>query len=276
MLDAVIVGAGPNGLTAAVTLAQAGLRVRVVEAADRVGGGARTEELTVPGFRHDVCSAVHPFGIGSPALAALPLADHGLAWIHPDLPLAHPLPDGSAAVLARSVDETAASLGRDGGAWRRLVGPFVGRWPDLADEVFRPMAMRPPRHPLLLARFGARALWPFTVAARAFREERARVLLAGIVAHAIAPLGTPLGTAPGLMLALAGHAVGWPVARGGSQAIADALASYLRTLGGEIETGVRVTALDRLPPARAYLLDVSPRDLGVIAGDRLPAGYRRR
>src|SRR5919106_559121 len=169
MLDAVIVGAGPNGLTAAVTLAQAGLRVRVVEAADRVGGGTRSEELTLPGFRHDVCSAVHPFGVGSPALAALPLADHGLAWLHPELPLAHPFPDGSAAVLARSVEETAASLGGDARAWRRLVGPFLGRWPELAAEVLRPVAMRAPRHPLLLGRFGARGLWPFSVAARAFR-----------------------------------------------------------------------------------------------------------
>jgi phytoene dehydrogenase-like protein len=276
MLDVAVVGSGPNGLTAAVTMAQAGLSVRVFEAADRLGGGTRTEELTLPGFRHDVCSAVHPLGVGSPALAALPLADHGLEWVHPDLALAHPLLDGSAAVLARSVDETAASLGRDGRAWRALVQPFLGRWPELAAEILEPLTMGVPRHPVLLARFGLRAIWPVQLTTRAFREDRARLLLAGIAGHAIAPLSSPLTTSVGLMLAVAAHEVGWPVARGGSQAIADALASYLRSLGGEVETGVPVTALDQLPPARAYALDVMPRELATIAGDRLPGRYRER
>jgi phytoene dehydrogenase-like protein len=274
MLDAVVVGSGPNGLTAAVTLAQAGLQVRVFEAADKAGGGTRTEELTLPGFRHDVCSAVHPFGVGSPALAALPLADHGLEWIHPQLALAHPLLDGSAAVLARSVDETVASLGRDDRTWRRLVGPFLGRWRELAGDVLGPIGMRLPRHPVLLARFGARAVWPVQWAARVFREDRTRMLLAGIAGHAIVPSSSPLTTSVGLMLALAAHEVGWPVARGGSQAIADSLISYLESLGGGVETGALVTALDQLPLARAYLFDVMPRDLAAIAGNRLPDRYR--
>src|SRR5918994_1404690 len=215
VLDAVVVGSGPNGLTAAVTLAQAGLQVRVVEAADRVGGGTRTEELTLPGFRHDVCSAVHPLGVGSPALAALPLAEHGLEWIHPELALAHPLLDGSAAVLARSVDETVASLGRDEHAWRRLVGPFLGRWPELAAEILEPVTMGLPRHPLLLARFGLRALWPVQLAARAFREDHTGMLLAGIAGHAIAPLSAPLTTSVGLMLAGAPPRGGWAGGPGG-------------------------------------------------------------
>jgi len=274
MLDAVVVGSGPNGLTAAVTLAQAGLQVGVFEAADKSGGGTRTEEVTLPGFRHDVCSAVHPFGVGSPALAALPLTDHGLEWIHPELALAHPLLDGSAAVLARSVDETVTSLGRDDRAWRRLVGPFLGRWRELAGDVLGPITMTLPHHPLLLARFGLRAVWPVRLAARAFREDRTRMLLAGIAGHAIAPSSSPLTTSVGLMLALAAHEVGWPVARGGSQAIADSLVSYLQSLGGGVETGALVTALDQLPAARAYLFDVMPRDLAAIAGDRLPDGYR--
>jgi phytoene dehydrogenase-like protein len=273
VLDAIVVGSGPNGLTAAVTLAQAGLQVHVFEAADRAGGGTRTEELTLPGFRHDVCSAVHPFGVGSPALAALPLTDHGLEWLHPDLALAHPLLDGSAAVLARSVDETVASLGRDERAWRRLVGPFLGRWSELAADILRPIAMGVPRHPVLLARFGLRAVWPVELAARAFREERTRMLLAGIAGHAIVPPGLPLTTSVGLMLALAAHEVGWPVARGGSQAIADSLISCLESLGGVVETGALVRTLDQLPAARAYLFDVMPRDLAAIAGERLPDRY---
>lgn len=274
MLDAAVVGSGPNGLTAAVTLARAGLEVRVFEAAESPGGGTRTEELTLPGFHHDVCSAVHPFGVGSPALAALPLTDHGLEWLHPELALAHPLTDGSAAVLARSVDETVASLGRDDGAWRRMVGPFLGRWSALAGDVLRPIAMGPPRHPLLLARFGVRAVWPAQLAVRAFREDRTRMLFAGIAGHAIVPPTSPLTASVGLMLALAAHEVGWPVARGGSQAIADALISYLESLGGSVETRTLVTTVGQLPSARAYLFDVLPRDLAAIAADRLPGGYR--
>jgi phytoene dehydrogenase-like protein len=275
-LDAAVIGAGPNGLTAAVTLAQAGLSVQVYEAADRVGGGARTAELTLPGFWHDVCSAVHPLGIGSPALRALPLEKYGLTWVHPPLPLAHPGPDGTAATLSRSVEETAASLGRDGAAYRRLVGPFIGRWDTLAADVLRaPLAGRP-RDPLLLARFGVRAGAPAALLARMFRGEPARGLLAGLAAHAMAPLGSPATGGIALLFALAAHEVGWPFPRGGAQALSDALADYFLALGGRIETGHLVRSLDELPPARVYLLDVMPEHLAAIAGSRLPPRYAGR
>jgi phytoene dehydrogenase-like protein len=276
-VDAVVVGSGPNGLTAAVTLAERGLAVRVYEASEQIGGGARTAELTLPGFHHDVCSAVHPFAAGSPAFARFPLGEHGLEWLHPEVPLAHPQTDGSAAVLLRSLDETVAGLGdRDGRVWRAMVGPLVGRWDELVPDMLQPVTAHLPRHPLLLARFGLRAVWPPRLAAGLLRSERARTLLAGIAAHAIAPLTDPMAMSVTVSLALAAHDVGWPMARGGSQAITDALASYLRSLGGEIVTGVRVGSLAELPPARAYLLDVMPESLAALAGDRLPAAYRRR
>lgn len=275
-IDAVVVGSGPNGLTAAVTLARAGLSVRVYEAAATVGGGARTGELTLPGFRHDICSAVHPLGAGSPALGALPLAEYGLTWVEPPLPLAHPFPDGSAATLARSVEETAASLGEDGDAYHSLVEPFLGRWADLAPDVLRAPLDGLPRHPGLLARFGPPAAAPAALLARVFRGERARGLIAGLAAHAIAPLGSPATGGVALLFALAAHDVGWPFPRGGSQALADALAGYLRALGGRIETGRPVGSLAELPPARAYLLDVMPEDLAALAGDRLPERYAAR
>ncbi|GGO95106.1 phytoene desaturase family protein [Wenjunlia tyrosinilytica] len=281
-VDAVVVGAGPNGLTAAVTLAEAGLSVEVFEAAEEVGGGARTEELTLPGFRHDPCSAVHPTGIGSPAFRRMPLAEHGLEWVHHDVPLAHPLPDGSAAVLARSVGETAMSMGpEDAGAYRRLVAPFTGRWDDLAADVLRPPLTGLPRHPALLARLGVLGVQPATLLARRFSGDRARGLFAGLAAHAITGLGTPLTSGVGLMFALAGHDVGWPIARGGSQAISDALAGHLRSLGGKIHTGRHIRSLTELPSARAYLFNTAPEGLLEIAGERLPArkakalgGYR--
>ncbi|MFK4221788.1 phytoene desaturase family protein [Streptomyces sp. NPDC019890] len=267
MLDAVVVGAGPNGLTAAVELARRGFSVAVYEALDAIGGGARTEELTLPGFRHDPCSAVHPLGIGSPAFDAMPLTRHGLEWLHPELPLAHPFPDGTAAVLSRSVGETAMSLGAgDAGAYRRLVAPYLGHWNTFAADFLRTPWDGLPRDPYRYVRFGLTALQPATWISRRFEGERARGLLAGLAAHAIAPTSGLATGGIALMFALAAHEKGWPVPRGGSQAISDALASYLREQGGTIHTGAEVKRLDELPPARAYIFDTSPTALARIAG----------
>ena len=273
--DAVVVGSGPNGLAAAIALAQAGCRVLVREGAPTIGGGTRTAELTLPGFRHDVCSTSHPLGVGSPFFSTLPLGDHGLEWIHAPAPLAHPFDDGTAAVLERSVRATAAGLGVDGPAYRRLIAPLVRDWPILVQGLLRPLAV--PRHPLALARFGLLGLRSAKGLAEGhFHDPAARALFAGMAAHAVLPLDQPITAAFGLVLMLASHAVGMPVARGGSQAIADALGSYLQSLGGTIETDAPVRALADLPPADLILCDTSPRGLLRLAGDRLPAGYRRQ
>lgn len=273
--DAVVVGSGPNGLAAAITLALAGRSVAVFEARETVGGGMRSAELTLPGFTHDICSAVHPLGVASPFFRTLPLERYGLEWIQPPAPMAHPLPDGPAALLERSITETAERLGADGSAWRRLMEPLTRDWEVIARAFLgplRPLALA--SNPLALGRFGVRALLPATTLARGlFRGEAARALFAGMAAHAMLPLEQTPSAAYGLMLGASGHAVGWPVARGGSQRIADALAAYLRDLGGEIFTGVEVESLDALPPARAILCDVTPRQLLRLADKRLPAGY---
>ncbi len=273
-IDAAIVGSGPNGLAAAIELARAGHSVRVHEAEPTIGGGARSGEITLPGFIHDLCSAIHPLGASSPYFKTLPLGEHGLEWIHPGVPLAHPLDDGTAAVLHRSVDETARGLGDDGGNYRRLIGPLAARWDDLTGETMRPI-LHVPRHPFLLARFGIPAMFPATTTARLFSTPQARALFAGLAAHSFLPLDAPFTTAFALALAGSGHAVGWPFPKGGSQKITDALASYLRALGGEIATNDRIDAWSQLEKARAYLFDTTPRALEHIAADHLNTTYRR-
>ena len=271
--DAIVVGAGPNGLAAAIALARAGRSVRVLEAEPEIGGGTRTEELTLPGFRHDVCSAIHPLTLASPALSLLPLEEHGLRFVQPDLALAHPLDGGTAAALHRSVDDTASSLGADAAAYRRLIGPAARDWRPLMDDLLGP-PVRPPRHPIATGRFGLLAIRSAAGLARArFATEPARALVAGNAAHAMQPLENRGTAAFALMLQMLGHGVGWPVAVGGSAAITDAMASLLRSLGGEIETGAPVTSLADVEGARAVLMDVTPRALLRIAGDALPRRY---
>ncbi|MDQ3116156.1 MAG: NAD(P)/FAD-dependent oxidoreductase [Verrucomicrobiota bacterium] len=274
--DAVVVGSGPNGLAAAITLAKNGCSVLVLEANSTIGGAARSAELTRPGFVHDLGSAIHPLAFGSPFFRTLPLQRHGLEWIQPPIALAHPLDGGSAACLRQDLQETNDSLGKDERAWRRLLQPFVRDWEKLSAEFLRPM-LHLPRHPLALARFGLPALAPAAALAKfRFQEAPARALFAGIAAHSFLPLEAIASAAFGLVLGAAGHAVGWPLPRGGAQAISDALGAHLRELGGEIETGRRIENLAQLPTARAVLFDVTCWQLARLAAEQLPDRYRRR
>ena len=278
MSSAIVVGSGPNGLAAAARLARAGLDVTVLEASDEIGGGTRSSEMIVEGLLHDHCSAVHPLAAGSPFLAGLDLASVGLTWLQPEVDCAHPLDDGSAGVFYRSIERTAEVLGSDGQRWRRVFEPMVSHFDALFADASQPV-LRVPRHPVTLARFGAGAMLPATTLARAWRTEEAKALWAGVAAHAFSRLDRPMTSAVGLMLIAAGHAEGWVVAEGGSRAIARAFAADIERHGGRIETGVRVTSADDLPPSDLLMLDVSPSIAADILGDRLPdrvaRSYRR-
>jgi phytoene dehydrogenase-like protein len=276
--SAIVVGSGPNGLACAVALARAGIDVTVLEAEDTIGGGTRSGELTIPGLLHDHCSAIHPMAAGSPFLNSLGLARYGLEWCWPEVDLAHPLDDGSAGVLLRSLDATVSGLARDGDAWRGLFARPADRFGALCEDLLQP-ALHVPRHPFALARFGLPATLPATVLARIWKGPRAKALFGGVAAHAFSPLDQPLSSSVGMALTTACHRFGWPVARGGSSAISDALAAVLTAHGGRIETGVRVRALSELPSASVVVFDLAPRAVGKIAGTRLPGrvarAYRR-
>ncbi len=273
--DAVVVGGGPNGLAAAITLARAGRSVQVIEGHQTIGGGARTAELTLPGFRHDICSAIHPLGVGSPFFHDLPLKQYGLDWIFPPYAAAHPLDDGTAVVIQNSVEASADTMGRDAGAYNRLMIPLVHDWDKILLDLLGPLPV-PPHHLLAIARFGPLALLPASTLVKTFfRGPRARAVFAGMAAHSMLPLDMPATSSFGLMLLLLAHAIGWPMARTGSQAIVDAMARYLQSLGGEIITGTPVSSLAELPESRSVLFDVTPRQLVSIAGERLPEAYRK-
>jgi phytoene dehydrogenase-like protein len=273
--DAVVIGSGPNGLAAAIVLAQNGRSVVVYEGAATVGGAVRSAELTLPGFVHDICSAVYPLAMGSPFFRSLPLAEHGLEWIQPDAPLAHPFDDGTAAILERSVRATAANLDSDEYAYARLLEPWVAHWHLLDAQLLGPP--RWPRHPLLMARFGFAGLRPArNLAKRRFKGPRARALFGGLAAHSMLPLEQWATAAFGLVLGITGHALGWPVPHGGAQRISDALAAYLRSLGGDIVLNRRITTLKELPRSRAILCDLTPRQVLSVAEERLPNEFKRK
>jgi phytoene dehydrogenase-like protein len=270
--DAVVVGSGPNGLAAAILLQQNGLSVLLLEGKDKIGGGLRTEELTLPGYLHDVCSAIHPLAVGSPFFETLPLHQYGLEYIYPDVAAAHPFDDGSAAVLKKSVTETAALLGADNDAYLKLIQPLVNTWPGIAADVLAPLHI--PKHPIDMARFGLNALTSVTHLTKRFKTEAAKGLFAGMAAHSIQPLSNLATSAIALVLITNGHLKGWPVPKGGSKSIAKALAAYFIAIGGKIETGRYITSLDQLPSAKTVLFDVTPKQLLTIAGHKFSSIYK--
>ena len=272
--DAVVVGSGPNGLGAAISLQQAGLSVLLLEAKATIGGGMRTEALTLPGFLHDVCSAIHPMAAASPFLQTLPLEKFGLEYLHPTICAAHPLDNGDGAALYRSLNWTAALLGSDATAYRRLYDPLVRHWPDIVNDALGPLSL--PHHPLSMAQFGRHAIVPALTLAKRFQTTRAKALWAGIAAHNVAPFSNIASSAVGLVLTIAGHTAGWPLPKGGSISIAHAMAAYFKSLGGKIETNTPIHSLSQLPSSRAVLFDTSPRRLLEIAGHRFSPLYRRQ
>lgn len=274
--DAIVIGSGPNGLAAAITMARAGYSVCVYEARDTVGGGCRSKELTLPGFAHDVCSAIHPLGVASPFMRSVPLEQYGVEWIYPPSEVAHPLDDGTAMVLKRSIAETIATLDGDAERYQRLMAPLLAHWPEIVDAFLGPLRLNPiAKHPFILAGFGLEAIRSASGFAQThFEGERTRALFAGLAAHSMLPLEQSPSAAFGLVLGVSGHAVGWPFPRSGAQKISDALASYLQSLGGEIVTGVEITSFADLPAAHVYFFDVTPRQLLRIAGSQLPGNYR--
>ncbi|GHO69591.1 FAD-dependent oxidoreductase [Ktedonobacter sp. SOSP1-52] len=275
--DALIIGSGPNGLAAAITIARTGRSVLVLEAKEQIGGGARSAELTLPGFTHDVCSAIHPMGLASPFFRTLPLARYGIEWIQPEFALAHPLDHGQAALVARSLEVTAASLGVDATAYTKLMQPLLDNWESIINAFLGPLRPQTMLHPFKIAHFGLAALRSASgLTQTQFKGAAARAIFAGMSGHSMLPLNTLSSAAAGLMLGLLAHAVGWPIPRGGSHKIVDALAAYLRDLGGEIVTGMEVKSLDTLPPARVILCDITPRQLLRIAGSHLSGLYKRQ
>lgn len=276
--DAIVVGSGPNGLAAAITIARAGRSVLVLEAKETIGGGCRSAEITLPGFTHDICSAIHPLGLASPFFRSLPLEQYGIEWVQPEIALAHPFDDGTAAIIDRSMEKTLESLGEDAAAYQKLMQPLAENWETIIDSFFgplRPQAIIP--HPFKMAQFGLPALRSAAALARSqFKGKAARGIFAGMAGHSMLTLDTPATAAIALILGLLAHAVGWPMPRGGSQKISEALAAYLRDLGGEVATGIEVKSLGALPPARVVLCDVTPRQLLRIAGNRLSGLYKRQ
>jgi len=272
--NACVIGAGPNGLAAAIVLAQAGLPVDVLEAQSTPGGAARTLELTLPGFRHDFGSAVFPLGAGSPFFSSLPLANHGLEWIHSPAAVAHPLDDGTAVLLERDLNATISSLGSDGRPWAQLVRPFVESWTEFAPEVLGPVA-HIPKHPWLMARFGMVALRSASGVAERFRNARTQALFAGLAAHSFLSLDEPLSAAFAILMAASAHAVGWPIPRGGAQSLTDSLRDHLSTYGGKVLTGSAVDNLEALTNYELLLCDLTPRQLLKVGGQRLSESYKR-